>query len=191
MATPNASAVRPYFFDTMCLSHFARADRLDVLRELLLERDCWTTSVVQAELRRGAEFYPSLAGAVDLEWLRVAPLDTLEQLSSFVKWANRLGSQERDLGEASVFAAAELLGGIAITDDRDATKVARRHRAEVHGTVWLLAQACRSDKLTRIGAGSIVDALRETGARLPCTGTEFPSFAVEHGLLDLADSRSQ
>jgi predicted nucleic acid-binding protein len=184
VVTTTGGAGRPYCFDTTCLAHFARAERLDVLRELLVEHECWTTTVVLAEIRRGTESYPLLAGAANLEWVRVASLDALDELSCFVKWANRIGSQERNLGEASVLAAAELRNGIAITDDRDATVVARQHGAEAHGTIWLLAQACRHEKLTHNAAGNVVDALRTTGARLPCTGNEFPAFAAEHGLLD-------
>jgi predicted nucleic acid-binding protein len=142
-----------------------------------------TTTVVLAELRQGTDRYPLLSDAANLEWMRVATLDTLAELSCFVKWAGRIGSQKRDLGEASVLAAAELREGIAITDDRDATVVARRHGAAVHGTIWLLAHACREEKLSRVGAGSIVDALRAAGARLPCTGNEFHAYAVKHGLL--------
>jgi predicted nucleic acid-binding protein len=167
----------------MFLSHFARADRLDVLRDLLVERQCWTTAVVRSELAAGAKQHPRLNGALTLGWVRVASLDALEDLSCFVKWADRLGSTDRDLGEASVLAAAELRDGIAITDDRDATKVARRHGAEVHGTVWLLASACWDGKLTPVAAGNLVDVLRAEGGRLPCTGSEFPAFAAKHGLL--------
>lgn len=49
-------------------------------------------------------------------------------------------------GEASVLAAAEMRQGIAITDDRQATKVARSYGARVHGTIQLLAAACRTGK---------------------------------------------
>jgi predicted nucleic acid-binding protein len=94
-------------------------------------------------------------------------MDTLDELRCFVKWMARLGSGQRDLGEASVFAAAELQHGTAITDDRDATRVARQYGADVHGTVWLLATACRLDKLTIVAAGNVIDALRAEGARLP------------------------
>lgn len=174
---------RPLFFDTMCLSHFARADRLDVLRDLLLDRDCWTTTVVRSELAVGAGRYPRIHQALGLDWLRVASLDSLDDLRCFVTWAQRLGSGDRDLGEASVLAAAELRRGTAITDDRDATRVARRYGADVHGTIWLLGTACGLGKLTLVGAGNLVDALRAEGARLPCTGTEFPVFARQHGLL--------
>jgi predicted nucleic acid-binding protein len=175
--------VKPLFFDTMVLSHFARADRLDVLRDLLVERRCWTTVVVRGELAVGVQTHPAIGQALSLDWMQIINLDELEDLRCFIKWANRLGSAERDLGEVSVLAAAELRHGTAITDDRDATAVARRHGADVHGTIWLLGTACRENKLTPVAAGSIVDALRAQGGRLPCTGDEFPIFAAQHGLL--------
>ncbi len=164
----------------MCLSHFARADRLDVLRDLLIEHQSWTTTVVRSELAAGAKQHAKLAGALALDWIQVATLDALDELSCFVKWTSRLGSMDKDLGEASVLAAAEMRDGTAITDDR----VRRRSPicAEVHGTVWLLASACRDGKLTPVAAGNLVDALRAEGARLPCTGSEFPAYAAQLGL---------
>jgi predicted nucleic acid-binding protein len=173
----------PLFFDTMCLSHFARADRLDVLRDLLVERECWTTTVVRSELGIGARTYPQIRQTLALDWLQIANMETLEELGCFVKWAGRLGSSGRHLGEASILAAAELSNGTAITDDRDATRVARRYGVDVHGTVWLLAAACRPGKLTLVAAGNLIDALRAEGARLPCTGAEFGAFARRHRLL--------
>ncbi|BCJ56785.1 hypothetical protein [Micromonospora endophytica] len=113
----------------------------------------------------------------------IAQLDTLEEIRCFTKWVARIGSGERDLGEASVVAAAELRSGIAITDDRSATQVARSHGARVHGSIWLLAGACRDGKQTEAAAGNVIDALRATGARLPCSGAEFPAFARKHKLL--------
>lgn len=110
-------------------------------------------------------------------------MDTLDEIRCFTAWARRLGAEERNLGEASVLAAAELRSGIAITDDRQATKVARAYGAEVHGTVWLLAAACRTGKQTEAGAGNLIDALRATDARLPCSGADFPAYARRHHLL--------
>ncbi|MFU8854926.1 hypothetical protein ACNAW0_28750 [Micromonospora sp. SL1-18] len=169
--------------DTMVLSHFTLADRLDVLQDLLLDADCWTTQVVREELRAGSEDHRELAVACEVDWLSTAQLDTLDEVRCFTKWAARLGSGERDLGEASVLAAAELRGGVAITDDRNATQVARAHDARVHGTIWLLAGACRDGKQTLTAAGNLIEALRATGARLPCSGAEFPDFARKHNLL--------
>ncbi|MFY1702884.1 hypothetical protein ACN28G_14245 [Micromonospora sp. WMMA1923] len=72
---------------------------------------------------------------------------------------------------------------MAITDDRNATQVARTHGARVHGTIWLLAGACRDGKQTPTAAGNLIEALRATGARLPCSGAGFPNYARRHNLL--------
>lgn len=167
----------------MCLSQFARTDRLDVMGDLLLSWDCWTTSVVAEELRRGAEQYPELTAVLGLDWLTVAPFDSEEEILALLKWSSRVSEGDRGQGEASVFALAELRAGMALTDDRRATQVARTHGVEVHGTVWLLAMACRKGKLTEVNAGSLIDAFQELGARLPCTGTGFPGYARKFRLL--------
>ena len=82
-----------------------------------------------------------------------------------------------------MFAVADLRSATAITDDREAVRVARTYGLNVHGTIWLLAGACRDGKLSEPAAGNMLDALRATGLRLPCTGAEFPSYARQHGLL--------
>ena len=168
--------------DAMQLIHFSLAERLDVFRHLLVEKDCWTTRVVLEEVRRGTSSEPPLSGD-DIDWLSIAELDTLPEISCFATWVRRVGAGERNLGEASVFAAAQLRGGIAITDDREAVKVGRAYGADVHGTIWLLAAACRTGKLAEVAAGNLIDALRSTGLRLPCTGAEFPGYARRTGLL--------
>lgn len=94
-----------------------------------------------------------------------------------------MGTAERNLGEASVFAAAEQCGGTVITDDRDAVRVGRAHGLDVHGTIWLLAAACRNGKLTEVSASNLIDTLRATNMRLPCTGAEFGVFVRDRGLL--------
>ena len=169
--------------DAMCLNHFARVDRLDVLRHLLVDHECCTTYVVLSELRAGASIHPDLQTALELEWVRPVRLESVPELECFAKWVDRIGAGERNLGEASVFAVAELCHGTAVTDDQPATRVARRFGIEVHGTVWLLARACKAGKLTVAAAGNLVDMLRATGMRLPCTGPEFDSWARHHGLL--------
>ena len=50
-------------------------------------------------------------------------LETRAELECFAKWVARVGAGERNLGEASVFAVAELRNGIAVTDDQPATRV--------------------------------------------------------------------
>ena len=48
--------------DAMCLNHFARVDRLDVLRELLVGDECQTTYVVLDEIRGGTVEVPDPSG---------------------------------------------------------------------------------------------------------------------------------
>ena len=104
-------------------------------------------------------------------------------LRRFTIWTSRVGAGTRDLGEASVLAAAEELGAVALIDERSATQVGRSYGVTVHGTIWLLANVCRDEKLTDVAASNLVDILAATGMRLPCTGTDFPRYASANGLL--------
>lgn len=60
-------------FDAMCLNHFARAERLDVLRDLLVGTACLTTHVVREEIRAGVQAHPLLQAALDADWLPAPP----------------------------------------------------------------------------------------------------------------------
>lgn len=127
-------------FDTTCLSHFARADRLDVLGDLLAGAASYVPHVVREELRSGSAVYPELAQVLDVEWLRIVTLDSLDRLQRFTVWTSRIGSGMRDLGEASVLAVAEELGAIALIDEREATRVGRSYGVDVHGTSSLASR---------------------------------------------------
>ncbi|GGK79387.1 hypothetical protein Sme01_21840 [Sphaerisporangium melleum] len=167
--------------DAMVIHHFAKADRLDVLGACVVQMT--TTNIVADEIERYVHHYPSLVSLAKLEWLQILPQDTDEELIALHRWAALLGAGAYDLGEASVFAAAETHSMIALTDDRDATRVGRRRGLEIHGTVWLLTRLYALQKMTLVEICGHVDALRSTGMRLPCTGTELPRWAQHHGLL--------
>lgn len=171
----------PLVADAMVIHHFAKADRLDVLGASLSRLS--TTHIVAREVDKYCNDYPSLRSITDLEWLSILPQDTDEELVVFERWVNLLGAGEHDLGEASVFTAAEIYELVAITDDRDATKVGRKNGLNIHGTVWLLTRLHRLDKMTLAEICTHVDALRATGMRLPCTGSELPRWARQRGLL--------
>jgi hypothetical protein len=66
-------------FDTTALSYFARADRLDVLGDLLAGMETSVPHVVREEIRDGVTDHPALARILDVEWLRAVPLDTLDR----------------------------------------------------------------------------------------------------------------
>lgn len=165
----------------MVLHHFAKSDRLDVLGVSVSTMS--TTHIVAREVDKYSSEYPSLRSITDLEWLRILPQDTDEELIAFGQWVDVLGAGDHNLGEASVFTAAEIQRLIAITDDRDATKVGRKRGLEVHGTVWLLTRLHRLGKMTLVEICGHVDALRHSGMRLPCTGRDLVRWARERGLL--------
>jgi predicted nucleic acid-binding protein len=164
--------------DAMLLIHFGRAERLDVLRDLLVDKECWTTRVVLEEVRQGAAAHPQMPDVDAGEWLGVAQLDTFEEIALFAAWARRIGSGERDRGEASVFAVAELRSATAITDDQEAVRVARTYGLDAHGTIWLLSGACRDGKLSEPAAGNLLDALRGTDSGCPAQAPSFPASRV-------------
>jgi len=174
---------RALVFDTMVLSAFAKADRLDLLGSLLSGTHCVVTDIVLDEARRGLTLQPQLAAIEDAEWLTIGHLATDEELTAFLRWTQRVGSGERDVGEASVFAYAELYGAVSISDDQAATRVARAYGLEVHGTLWMLCKFCLRQKLTEHAASNIIDSLGAVGLRLPCTGAQFPSWARQRNLL--------
>lgn len=83
MTAEPSSTERELIFDTVVLSHFALAERLDVLASLVAGRPCATTTVVLEELRAGAEQYPVLANVSELEWVRVIALDQPAEIRGF------------------------------------------------------------------------------------------------------------
>ena len=95
-------------FNTTVLHHFALADRLDVLANMVAESSCATTSIVLDELRSGAVRHPMLTSALELDWMRVIALDGAAEIRCFAAWVRRAGAGARHMGEASVFAAAQI-----------------------------------------------------------------------------------
>lgn len=170
-------------FDTTCLSHFARIDRIDLLGDLLKKDKCHLPSTVREEILIGVPDHPHLRQVLELEWLVPYPFDTLDRLLLLDKWAGRVVANDRNWGEAGVLAAAEDLAATALIDDRSATRTGLAYNIDVHGTLWLLAEACKDGRLTEALAMTLVDDLGREGMRLPATGAQFPRWARSNGLL--------
>jgi hypothetical protein len=62
-------------FDTIALSHFLRAGRLEELKALTAGEDCILLGEVQAELVKGVVDYPSLGGISADPWLHPVELE--------------------------------------------------------------------------------------------------------------------
>lgn len=171
-------------FDTSVLYHAALAERLDVLGSLVARRRCVTTRVVLEELaRRGVEQdEPRLRAVSDEPWLDEVRVDGHAEIQHLLTWMDRLGAGDRDLGEATVLGFTAASGAVAVIDDDRARRRGRQAGLRVHGTLWLLADACRGELIAPGAAAGYVDAVRATGARLPCRGADFPNWARRHGL---------
>lgn len=135
------------------------------------------------EIQAGEGQYPLLADVRDAEWLELVACDGLAELRALARYFQVLGSGQRDIGEASVLAWAEVNDGIAVVDERAATRAAQQRGVVVHGTLWLIANGVKTGLLALLDAERLVDQLRDAEAWLPCTGAEFLSWAKDRGLL--------
>lgn len=181
--TPGQRPVRTFVFDASVLSPFARSDRLDVLGSVLAGRvRCVTTRAVRQEILAKSDEFPLLASITTATWLSEVAVDGLDELGALVWWIRKLGATQRDRGEATIFAYAQTYGATAIIDDGKARRLGRKNGVDVHGTLWLLADACHAGSLSAVSACTLVDVLASAGARLPCTGASFRDWAAGNGL---------
>jgi len=171
-------------FDNTPLSHFARAGALPVLESITAGFRCLSPAEVVQELIRGATKHAALAAAVSLPWLDIVELTDIEEIIAFARFKAELGGGlERNNGEAAVLAWARVHGGTAIIDERAGTRAARRDHIDVHGTLWLIANAIRSSKLSQVDAIKMTDQIAATDMALPTDGAGFLAWAYEQGLL--------
>jgi hypothetical protein len=114
----------------------------------------------------------------------VVDLIEIEEVIAFARYKAEFGGgPDRNNGESAVLAWASVHDGIAIVDERPATRAARRDGIQVHGTLWLIANGLREGKLTREAAEMMVDDLAATEMKLPVDGAGFFAWAYEEGLL--------
>jgi predicted nucleic acid-binding protein len=170
--------------DNTPLSHFARAGALSVLESITATFQCVTPSEVVQELLLGIARYPALAAAVSLPWLEIVELTAIEEVVAFAHYKAEMGGgKDHNNGESAVLAWASIHGGTVIIDERAGTRAARRDQIDVHGTLWLITNALRTDKLTEAEAVSMIDQLADTDMALPTNGAGFLAWAYEEGLL--------
>jgi predicted nucleic acid-binding protein len=163
---------RTLVFDASPLNHFTRAGELNTLRHLVADFRCVTTRAVHSELRNGVHRFPELRQALDAEWIEVVRCDDLQELLLYVKYMNRLGDVDRNIGEATVLAWAEAHDGTAYLDDRAACKAGRARGVTVHRTLQLIIAAYQAKRLTEVVAQTLVRNLAETEARFPVAARE-------------------
>lgn len=174
----------PLIFDTTCLSNFARAGRFATLEAIVGTRRCIAPAEVMHELQAGSETIADLVEVLTADWLESLKLIENHELAIFARYKTQLGGGiSENLGEAAVLALAKVHGGVAIIDERAASRIAQRDGIIAHGSLWLIVQGIRIGELDRSDAEQLVDELRDTGMRLPTSGNELFTWAQENGLL--------
>ncbi len=154
-------------FDASPLSHFARAGRLETLERLTAGDACHVTRAVMAELDAGVAAYPRLGEVLAAAWLRVVAVDEPRELNVFAAYARSLVVGERNLGEASTLAWAEVHGALAVVDDLAARKLAHARGVSVRGSIGLVMQGVKSQVIGVADGRAILQELHKAGARLP------------------------
>jgi predicted nucleic acid-binding protein len=171
-------------FDNTPLSHFARARALPVLQGLAAGYRCVVPAEVVRELIAGIQAHPAISATINLPWLEVVELTEINEVVAFARYKAELGGGvDHNNGESAVLAWANIHGATAIIDERAGTRAARRDGIDVHGTMWLIANAFRDKKITRSAAIIMVDQLLATDMALPTDGAGFMAWAHEEGLL--------
>ena len=170
-------------FDTSCITHFARAGRLDILERIVAGHDCVVPNEVAVEIERGTERYPALRSIASRSWLRIVELDFPETISA-VAYKHQLGGgPSQHLGEAAVLAYVKHFGGTAIIDDSAAVEIAQLEGIPVRQTLALVIHAYKTGVLDRPAAEVLVDELASTEMRLPVDGRGLFAWGYEQGLL--------
>lgn len=171
-------------FDNTVLSHFARAGQLGALEELTSAHRCVVPAEVVGELVAGVREHPALTRVVGLPWLEIVELTEIDEVVAFARYKAEFGGGiERNNGESAVLAYAAAHHGIAVVDERAATRAARRDGLDVHGTLWLITNGIREGKLKREAAEQMVDNLAASDMKLPVDGAGFLAWAYTEGLL--------
>lgn len=169
-------------FDTGPLSHFAEAGWLKILQAIAGDRNVLIPDVVRDEISGATHVHPFLNQILDADWVKVDRSDDVELLVAHARYASRLASGRRNLGECGVLALAEVRRDIAVVDDRVARQVGEEYGVQVTGTLALLCEGIQQGLLTVPLVSKIADDLLATEYRLPVRPGQFESWAREQGL---------
>ncbi len=157
---------RLWIFDSVTISNFSLAGRLDILQARYAHHLALTTQVVD-EISRGVtsgrhDLEPILA-LVDNGIFRLLVL-TNEERTTFGKLSNNLGQ-----GEASTIAAALHRDATVVTDDRAARQATRDLALSLTGTIGILIACVRDSTVPAATADSVLESMVDAGFYSPVT----------------------
>lgn len=176
-------------FDTGPLSHFARIQSLDVLKEVVGDRRAVVPQAVVEELRRGLGRGYRLAAVLDADWIEQRDTQSDEELGAFAEFASRLMSRDRNVGDAAVLALAKTLPGRAVIDDNVAHRIGTAAGVTCTRTLALLCEGIRTGLLTVDAVSDLADKLIATTYRLPFGPGGFADWAEANDLFAAQSNR--
>jgi predicted nucleic acid-binding protein len=149
------------FFDTVTLSNFALAGRLDLLLQRYGPRARVTPEVLDEVLEGIVVGYDALK---DIEAaVESGSLGSTATLSAEERGIYRELLRVFSPGEASCIACAKARGGIVVTDDRTARERSRDHGVAFTGTIGILKAPCLEGALAPDEADAVLKAMVDTG----------------------------
>ena len=169
-------------FDTGPLSHFARADILGVLKVVVGKRRAIIPEAVVTELSEGLHLNPRIQMVLEADWIERRAIATTTEAEAYARFARRLVSGDRNVGDAAVLALAQTVPARAVIDDWDACEIARKEKVVLSRTLNLLCEAIHSGLLTLDFVSDIADELIQTEYRLPFGPGEFKAWAARQNL---------
>lgn len=157
---------RVYFFDTVTLSNFVLAGRLDLL-VLRYGQRLHITPEVRDEVTDGVlAGYGGLSqvddALVDGRFTSAAALSSAGERTIYRELLRALGP-----GEASCLACAVTRGGVVVTDDRTARDCCHDRDIIVTGTIGILKALSRDGVLSLPEADALLASMIEAGYHSP------------------------
>ena len=157
-----------WIFETTVLSAFALTGHLDLLERRYGGRAHWCVEV-QHEVMRGVAAFPALGAIIGAAWLG-DPIHSFA-VDRIERTRQHLGggpSDDRHRGEAATITVAKDNAWIVVTDDADATRVARAEGLQAISTPLILQACVRDGMLTAEEAKELLDVMiDDQGRRLP------------------------
>lgn len=143
--------------DTTVLNNFAQVKRPELLRQAFSELAA--LEVVRKELAAGERL--GRVPVCDWSWLQLVALTEAERA--------RAVDLERHLqaGEAACLAVAESRGGLIVTDDSSARRLAVSLRLETSGTLGALVRLVRREIITLAQGDELLSEMITRGYRSP------------------------
>ncbi|MBM4137331.1 MAG: DUF3368 domain-containing protein [Nitrospira sp.] len=126
--------------DNTVLSNFALVGELVLLKEFCGDKGA-TTAYVFTEFERGVK--EGLFIITELDWLKRLDFEDEKEKLLFANLSKRLGA-----GEASCLAVAIHKGHDLLSDDMAVRKIALRERIRLSGSIGVLIELIRMDRIS-------------------------------------------